>query len=165
MCWQPRGLVVPGNILQTLSEIGQVDFSAAPALLLWLVSPKIRCNEVRGDLGGFASVSVKLYVIPNHYSRNFKDDDYITLLNWCFNDVFFEDIHNGMSASENVPLQWSIYLPRWFLLHHRFFAFQHPSPSSALAIPSAALLTGVLLPVLIWAEAPSRIRGCSSTKR
>ena len=96
MCWQPRGLVVSGNILQTLSEMGQVNFSTAPALLLLLVSLKIRGKEV--DLSGFASVSAKLYLIPKHRSLNFEDDGYITLLSWCLNDVLFDDTHNEMSV-------------------------------------------------------------------
>ena len=50
----------------------------------------------RGDLSGFASGSVKLSVIPKYCSLNFKGDSYITLLNWCFNDVLPDDTYSEM---------------------------------------------------------------------
>lgn len=80
-----------------LSEMRQVDFSTAPALLLMVSVPKDQMQRSMWDLGGFASVSVKFYVSPKHCSLNFKDDGYIVLLNWCFNAVLFDDAHNEMS--------------------------------------------------------------------
>lgn len=80
-----------------LSETRQVDFSTAPALLLMVSVPKDQMRRSMGDLGGFASVSVKFHVSPKHCSLNFQDDGYIILLNWCFNAVLFDDAHNEMS--------------------------------------------------------------------
>lgn len=47
-----------------------------------------------GDLCGFVSVSVN----PKHCSLDFKEDGYITLLNWWFNGVLFDGTHNEMSV-------------------------------------------------------------------
>ena len=59
---------------------------------------KDQMQRSMGDLSGFASVYVKLYVIPKHCSLNFKDDGYITLFNWCVNDILFDDTHNQISV-------------------------------------------------------------------
>lgn len=106
-------------------------------------------QQSTGGLGGFASVSVKLYVIPKHCSLNFKDDGYITLLNWCFNDVLFDDAHNEMSMRMHDTIAIVRVTSQVIFTPLSLLCFSAPSPSSALAISSAALLRCVLLLVLI----------------